>query len=483
MQIEKSLDFTRTEFRALLNKASQLVAERFENLETSKVFQGVTPGEMQEQFDETLPESGMDAEDLLDQVQKKILDTATMNMGPHMYAYVMTGGTQVSILAEMLASTINQNVSKWHLAPGIIEIEKRVMQWLGQFIGFSQQASGVLVSGGSAANLTGLTVARNILFEKYEVREQGLFHLKPITVYASDEVHGCMDKSVELLGIGNNQLRKIETNPDYTINLDALQKQIEKDLANGMEPFCLIGNAGTVNTGAIDPLNALSDIARKYNMWFHVDGAYGGLAAAIDDVKVQYKGIEKADSVAIDLHKWLYQPFEAGCTLVKNWEQLSKSFQKSATYLATITGKEERFDYNDYHFQLSRNAKALKIWMTFKAYGTARLKQMMEKDVALTKYLHEILEQTGDFEICTEASLGIVCFRYIGAHDSSDQRSIDELNNTIVGALEEDGRVFITGTILHNRPVLRACLINHRKQKRHVDFLVDTIRNVGKKYQ
>jgi aromatic-L-amino-acid decarboxylase len=478
LQQDTSLDFGPEEFNQLLAQASQLIAARFNNLENEKIYVGATPDQFRTWFDEPLLESGTDVAELLELVKQKVLDTATLNMGPHMYAYVVTGGTQVSILAEMLAATINQNVGKWHLSPAISEIEKRVMQWAGQFIGFAPDAGGILVGGGSAANLTGITVARNLFFEKQRVRERGLFGLKPMTMYASSEAHGCMDKSAELLGLGTENYRKIPIMDDCTINLEILEEQIILDKKNGLQPFCLIGNAGTVNTGAIDPLDKMADLAQKYKLWFHVDGAYGGLAAASPLVKEKYKGIERADSLAIDFHKWLYQPFEAGCTLVKDWGQLKAAYQRSATYLSSDTQDDGRFDFNDYHFQLSRNAKALKIWMTFKAYGTAKIIQMIEKDLLLTRYVYDKLEAVADFETCTEPVLGIICFRYIADGDQSAQE-VDALNRSLVPALEQDGRVFITGTILKDRPVLRACLINHRKQERHIDYLIETIREVG----
>ena len=207
-------------------------------------------------------------------------------------------------------------------------------------------------------------------------------------VYASDEVHGCVDKSIDNLGIGTDNLRKITCNPDFTINLQALKRQIQTDLDAGLQPFCIIGNAGTVNTGAIDDLEGLAAIAQEHKLWFHIDGAYGGLAATLHGLKRAYKGIEKADSVAIDFHKWLYQPFEAGCILVKNWQTLRSAYFKKADYLDTAFEQDKgRLDFNEHHFQLSRNAKALKVWMSIKAYGMERLRAMIQKDIDLTHYL------------------------------------------------------------------------------------------------
>jgi len=479
---EFNLDYSQADFDKLLDHAKQLVIDRHNN-QDDKTFCGIAPSEIQSWLDEPLPEQPMGQTELLNWVKEKVMDTATMNLGPNLYAYVLAGGTHISVVAEMLAATINQNAGKWHLSPVISEIEKRVVQWGADFIDYGKDIGGVLVSGGSAANLTGLTVARNVYFEKEKIRENGLFGLKPFVVYTSDEVHGCIDKSIELLGIGMNNYRKLPTNDDYTIDIEALQAQIEKDIANGFQPFCLIGNAGTVNTGAIDPLDKLADIADKYNMWYHIDGAYGGLAAGLDPIKARFKGLNRADSIAVDFHKWLYQPMEAGCVLVKNWEKLNKTFYKKAAYLDTDSRDDGRFDFNEHHFQLSRSAKSFKVWMTFKAYGIDAIKKAMQKDIDLAKYLADQIENTQDFELCNSPELSVTCFRYLGETNKNDQAYIDKLNKAIIPALEKDGRVFITGTTLQNRPVIRACMINHRIQQKHMDRLIRVIREVGQQLE
>ena len=267
-------------------------------------------------------------------------------------------------------------------------------------------------------------------------------------------------KSVETLGIGTDHYRKIPVKEDYTINLELLRKAIESDVAEGLKPFCLVGTAGTVNTGAIDPLYELANIADEFGMWYHVDGAYGAIASAAKE-KHFFNGMNRADSLALDFHKWLYQPFEAGCTLVRNWSMLNKTYYKKASYLFREGPDDGRFDFNDYHFQLSRNAKALKVWMTFKAYGKNRIVEMIRKDIRLTQYLASKVSASNLFELCNSPELGIVCFRYLGSNKANDQE-IDILNRAIIPALEKDRRVFITGTLLNNRPVIRACLINHR---------------------
>ncbi len=475
--MNNSLDLTPEAFADLLDKSSELVLSKFSDLENQKAFHNYPQQEIESWFDEPLPQDGMDDQELLELVKEKVLDTATNNLGPYMYAYVMAGGSQMSIIADKLTSTINQNVGKWHLAPAISEIEKRVIQWAGEMMNYDQNAKGVLVSGGSAANLTGLTVARNVFFEKNEVRKKGLFGLNPFTAYASSEVHSCVDKSMDELGIGTDHLRKISVNEDFTINLEALEAAIKVDLENGFTPFCIIGTAGTVNTGAIDDLESLATLAKKYELWFHIDGAYGGLASSLDSLKNQYKGIELADSLAIDFHKWLYQSFEAGCLLVKNWETLRRTYFKKASYLDASLEDSDRLNFNEHYFQLSRSGKALKIWMSIKSYGINRIKQMIQKDIDLTQYLAKLVVASDDFELISQSELAVACFRYVKDLNSEDE--INGFNRRLIPALENDGRIFITGTTLNDQFVIRACLINHRMHEGTVDYLVKVIREVA----
>ncbi len=477
-----SLDFPEQRFKEILDKSSELVMARFKELPDLKGYCDFPQKEVEHWFDEPLPEQGMSPEQLLDQVQEKILRTATGNLGPHMYAYVMSGGNQMAILAEKLGATINQNQTKWHLAPALNEVEKRVIRWTAELLDFPVASGGVLVSGGSAANLTGLTVGRNIFFEKQDIRKKGLFHQQPFVVYASEEVHSCVDKSVELLGIGTDHLRKIKTDARFKIDIEALEQQIELDLTNDLQPFCIIGNGGTVNTGAIDDLEALAEMAKRYGLWYHVDGAYGALAGILDSLKTEYKGMEKADSIALDFHKWLYVPFEAGCTLVRNWDTLKRTYYKKAAYLDTELANEgNRLEYNEHYFQLSRNSKAFKVWMTMKAYGIARIKAMIQKDIDLTKYLNDLIRNSDDFELVADSKLAVSCFRYIGAMTSKAE--IVEFNRRLMPQLEKDGRVFIMGTSLKGEYAIRACFINHRKNKKTTQYLLEVIREVAHKLE
>lgn len=476
--MKNSLDYSQQELQAILQKTTELVLDQYARVEQQDGFHPAAQAEVASWFDEPLPLAGSDPMTLLDTVKHRVLDTATGNLGPNMYAYVMAGGNQISTIADFLCSTINQNATKWHLGAAMTEIEKRVVKWTAEMIGYTPDAGGVMVSGGSAATLTGLTVARNIFWRKHNINKNGLFGMKPFTVYCSTETHSSTDKSIALLGIGTNHLRKIPTDADFKIRLDLLTQQIEQDIADGLTPFCIVGNAGTVNTGAIDDLNALSQIAKQHGMWLHVDGAYGGLVSSLPEFKAKYAGMELADSIALDFHKWLYQPFEIGCTLVRNWDVLRESYFKQADYLDTsLEAKTDRLEFNEHYFQLSRNAKAFKVWMSLKAYGFTKIQAMMQKDLDLTRYLEQQVNQAQDFELKSRSDLAIACFRYIGHGLSPEQ--IVQINQDLIPALEADGRIFITGTKLNGEFVLRACIINHRKSEASIDYLLKVVREVA----
>lgn len=479
-----TLDYSNEELQQVLQKTTELVLDQYARLGEQKGFHAFEPKEVASWFNEALPQEASDPLALLDVVKEKVLDTATGNLGPNMYAYVMAGGNQISTIADFLTSTINQNATKWHLGHAMTEIEKRVVAWTSEMIGFTPEAGGVMVSGGSAATLTGLTVARNVFFREHKLNQAGLFGMKPFTVYCSSETHNSTDKSVALLGIGTDQLRRIPAAADFKMDLHALEERIKKDITAGYTPFCIVGNAGTVNTGAIDDLQGLAKLAQQYKMWFHVDGAYGGLIASLDEMKHLYEGIELADSVALDFHKWLYQPFEIGCTLVRNWGLLRESYFKQADYLDTsLEASNQRLEFNEHYFQLSRNAKAFKVWMSLKAYGFKQIQAMMHKDLDLTRYLEKQIQASADFELLTQSDLAIACFRYLGPDPSRelDEDATAELNQALIPALEADGRVFITGTRLKGKFVIRACIINHRKSETSIDYLLDVIRDVGSK--
>jgi glutamate/tyrosine decarboxylase-like PLP-dependent enzyme len=276
-------------------------------------------------------------------------------------------------------------------------------------------------------------------------------------------------------------LRKIPARDDFTIDLEKLEAQILKDQAEGYHPICIVGNGGAVNTGAVDPLDELADLAQKYKLWFHIDAAYGGPAAATKLMRAAFKGIERADSIALDPHKWLYVPFEAGCALIRDKKLMRETFSVLPDYLRLDKDNIDRTDFSEYGFQLSRNFKALKVWMTFKAYGAQALRDAIQSNIQTMRYLGSLIEKSKDFELLAPVPLSAVCFRYRGEEPRlhQDEDYLARLNKKLISAIEHDGRLFITGTIVRGRLALRACSVNHRLERSDVEYVLEILRELG----
>jgi glutamate/tyrosine decarboxylase-like PLP-dependent enzyme len=475
-----TLDFSKEQLNEYLHDAADIVARLYSDLGKRKLFEARSVAEVSSKFDEPLPRRGVDMTELLTTVERDVFGNATLNISPNFYAYVMSGGNHVGMLAELLCAALNQNTGKWHLGAAAAEMERRVIQWIAEFIGYPTDTGGVLVSGGSAASLTCLKAARDCM-APFDVTENGCQSGTQLIAYVSKEGHSCLDKSMDMLGIGKKQLRKIPVLDDFTIDIVALKRSIEADKRAGLHPFCIIGNGGTVNTGAIDPLVELADIAEEYQLWFHLDAAYGAPAAATRIVRNAFDGLSRADSIALDAHKWLYVPFEGGCALVRDRKHLRNSFSVVPDYLRSGSNGSERFDFMEYNFQLSRNFKALKIWMTFKAYGSDLLRDAIESNIKVVRHLASLIEGSRDFERLAPVPLSIVCFRYrtedVRWHSNEDYLSL--LNKKILEAVEADGRVFLTGTIIHGKTSLRACCVNHRTEVKHIEYLFKVLREIG----
>lgn len=474
-----NLDRPKEEFRKVLHQTSDYIADYYDSIPTRKIFSGGTPESVRAAFDEPLPESGMAIEEILQTRIPKVYDSSTLSISPRFFGYVISGGTQIGVVAEMLSAALNCNQGKWHLTPAGTEIERLVIRWINDFIGYREDAGGVIVSGGSMANLTCLAVAR-LKAGKEDVSAEGLFASPKLTLYASAETHSCVEKSMDMLGLGRKQMRKVPVEEDCTIQLAELERMIRQDIAEGYQPFCIVGNAGTVNTGAVDDLSALADIAARYKLWLHVDGAYGGPASAVSLTEAMFQGIERADSLAFDPHKWLQIPFEAGCALVRSWKDLRDTYSLIPDYLRSETS-DDRFDYFEHGFQLSRNFKALKIWLTFLTYGAGGLRRVIEDNIVTMRYLGGLIDKSPDFELLAPVTLSIACFRFHPA--GVPEQVLDELNLALANAIESDGRFFLTNTRVHGKVALRACCINHRADKTVVEELLRHLGNLAQTVQ
>ncbi len=470
-----SLDVDSQSFEKILNRAAKLVADTHHNLENKPVFNKKTPAQVLAPFQECLPQEAMDQEKLWDLMESQVIGNATLNSGPNFYSYVLSPGNQMGLAGELISGFLNQNASKWHLGPAASEMEKVVIGWIRDFIGYHPDSGGILVSGGSMANLTCLTVARNQQ-ARVDINHKGLYSNKPLMLYMTDQAHYCVDKAMAILGLGKEQIRRVACDQQLRMDYKVLQDMIERDLQSGLQPFCVVGSAGTVNTGAVDAMERLADLCDQYGLWFHIDAAYGGPAAGLEAYKELFQGLDRADSLALDPHKWLYVPLEAGCALFKDPEQLKETFSLVPDYLKVDRDADVgRTDFMEYGPQLTRSFRALKIWVTFKAYGARRLKENILNDINKVQYLDQKLQENSQFEILSPAQLSILCFRWNPEPGTFTETQLDAMNVQLLHALEKDGRVFITGTRIKGKIALRVCIVNHRTQQRHLDKLVSIL--------
>lgn len=427
-----------------------------------------------------LSEQGMELARVLEEFRRDVLPYPSGNIHPRFWSWVSGTGSPVGMLADMLAAGMN-TLGLGFDATSASHVELQVLDTFKQLFGFSAEASGLLVSGGSMANLVGLTVGRTAK-AGYDVRELGINPAgQPrLTVYASSETHSSVQKAVELLGMGAVQLRYIPVNANYEMDLAALERRIAADRGAGFKPALLIGNAGTVNTGATDPLNKLADIAERHDLWLHVDGAFGAVAALAPEAPANLAGLQRADSLAFDLHKWLHQPYNAGVVLVKHAQLHHDTFFIAPAYLDKLGGGVAAgpVNFNALGVQLSRSFAALRVWLSFKTYGIRRFRELAAQNIAQARYLDGLVRRQQDLEILAPTALNIVNYRYDPG--GLDDAALDALNKRLLVALQERGIAAPSSTRLGGRFSIRVCITNHRSRREDFDLLVEQSRKLGK---
>lgn len=451
----------------------------------------VTPGEPPSVVraalpSQTLPEKGSDPKQLLEEAARLLVDHSLLNSHPQFAGYVTAPAAPLASLAELLAATINANLGLWILSPMATEIERQTIAWIAELVSYPSDCGGVLVSGGNMANYIGFMVARHAK-ANWPVREAGLRSPqgKTLRVYASKEVHTWLHKAADLFGLGTDQIHWIPVSGNQTMDVDALRAAIEADMAQGQQPFMVVGSAGTVSTGAVDPITILRHLCDQFDLWLHIDGAYGAFAAAAPDCPEELKRLALADSVAMDPHKWLYMPLEAGCALVKDANLMRATFSYRPSYYRMDEARgEPTVDFVDYSPQNSRGFRALKVWLSLRQVGREGYAQMISDDMRLSRLLYQLADEHDELQAFGQ-QLSITTFRYVPLRmqeaASRNEDYVNKLNEALVKELQESGNVFLSNAVVDGHYLLRACIVNFRTDAEHVEAIIDTVVRVGRK--
>ena len=464
------IDLTPEEFRALGYRAVDLVAEQLEAVPHAPVRQPVPPEVRDELMHWPLPESGSDPAELLEELAEELHPFPMGNISPRFFAWVNSPPAPMAVLAELLAAGQNASVAGGDHAATYIE--HGVLNWLKEIFAYPAEAGALLVSGGSAANLTALAVMRTVKAEG-NVRAQGLgAGGGPMAVYTSAQGHSCIQKAVELLGIGSDNLRQVPVDWDFRMDMEALRAMVAADRAAGLRPVCVVASAGTVNTGAVDPLERIADLCERENLWFHVDGAYGGFGVLAEQTAGLFTGLERADSLAVDPHKWLYLPVEIGCVMVKSAQAMRDTFSLVPPYLRDDQALPW---FSEFGLQQTRGFRALKLWAALRHIGLDGYRKLIARDIELARSLQQKIREREHFELVAAGPLSVTCFRYAPKH----RRDHDAINRALLPVVQAEGRVFLSGTELKGRFALRACIVNFRTSEPDLEVLLDAVADAG----
>lgn len=459
------------EIRAWGNSVIELMGHYLSSLRDCKVYSDATSREIRDRLDPTLPKEGVGFDELLKVFRETIIPFSRQNAHPRMFGYVQSPGTPVAALADLLASFLNANLTAWRSAPAPVELERLTIDWIRQILGFGPGAAGLFLSGGSMANLTALATAREV---KAVSSGRG-------RVYASSETHHSITKAAALLGIGRENVRLVEVDKQFKMRTDDLAAKISADLKAGYEPFFVVANAGTVNTGAVDRFPEIGKIAKRHDLWLHVDGSYGAFAILAQSVRDLFAGIERADSIALDPHKWLYLPVDVGCVIYREPEKARPAFALEAEYTRVFAEQvDEAFAFWDFGPELSRRFRALKVWMLLKGVGLHELGQAIESNLACARHFESLVLASDDFEMMAPVELSIFCFRHLPSRlRHAAPEAIDAFNEKLMVALQRDGSSYLSNAMIDGRFALRGCVLNHRTTLADMETLVDDLRRVA----
>lgn len=481
-----SVDLPPEAFRAAGYQAIDRLVDYYATLTDRPVFPATTPLDIEPLFDRPAPEQGEPLDAMLAEFSDLILPNSTLQGHPRFFSWVNGGGTQVGALAELLAAGLNPNLGGWRAAQAATVIENRTIRWIADLMGLAPTATGLFVSGGTMANTAALQMALRST-ATWDIEAEGLQspnRPRQLTVYMADhETHISLTKALDLLGLGRNALRKVPSNPDFTINTAALERMLDEDIASGMTPFCIVGHAGSINVGAIDDFAALARIARARGLWLHLDGACGALGAILPELHDAYRGIEEADSVSFDAHKWMGVPYECGCVMVKDPAVLRRAFKVTASYLHEDGDAAlELYDYFDRGPQMSRGFRAMKVWMSLRHYGAEGYREFFRRTIDNARYAHQLVSDSDEWEVVQpEPRLFIYSFRYVGArHASPDDETLDQINARIADEMKRRQIALVMTTRIHGRVTQRLSIANHRTTRADIKATLDAMAAIGR---
>jgi aromatic-L-amino-acid/L-tryptophan decarboxylase len=455
-----------------------LWTELLERLPDLPVTRELVPAQVAPALALPVPEEPMPAEELIAHLRELTFEQSLLMGHPGFLAYICGAGTVPGAAAELLAAGLNPCLGGYRLGPGAAEIELHLTRWLAARFGLPEGSGGMIMTGGAMANFVGLKCARDERLG-IEVREQGMGARGPVALYASDEAHVVIRRAADMLGLGSAAVRAIPVDARQRMRTDALEAAIERDRAAGVQPLAICATAGTTTTGSIDPLPAIAAIAERQGIWLHVDAAYGGAAVLSDELRPLLDGIELADSLAVDPHKWLYTSQSAGCVLMRDFGALSRSFHSDASYIWLDEAARHGVDFAMHGPQFSRGFAALKVWVSLLAHGRAAYGRRIAHDVALARYLGELVAEHPDFELMCEPRLSICCFRHRPAGWDGGEDELDRLNERLMTAIMADGRVYCSNAVIDGRFGLRACIVNFRTEAEDVERLLAVAAELG----
>src|SRR5215467_5287032 len=470
---EPKLELTSEEMRSLGYRVVDQIVEHFETLANKPVMRVSPRAELEAELREPLPERPTPVDALLDQLQRVVWPNIGNVQHPRFFAFIPSPSNFVSVMADALAAGFNPFAGNWLEGSGPAQIELVTIDWLREMCGLPETAGGLFVSGGSMANLTALAAARRAMLDE---------HSDDAVIYFSDQTHNSIEKGLRVLGFSRERIRALPSDENFRLTVESLRRAVAEDRANGKRPFCVVANAGTTNTAAVDPLDQLADLCEQENLWFHIDGAYGAAACLSERGRKLLAGIERADSLSLDPHKWLFQPFEIGCVLLRDARLLKKNFRTMAGILEdTKRSEEEEINYYDYGVQLTRGFRALKLWLSIKSFGAGAFRKAINFGFDLAEFAENVLRQSGCWRIVSPAAMGIVTFRYVAERCSENE--INDIHRQMVEMMAEDGFAFANSTTLRGQTVMRLCTINPRTTEDDVRATIRQLEQFGRELQ